>query len=100
MSDTKIKTKTLEEILAEQGIESSNEKVHKLILWNDDHNSFQWVETCLVAILGFSPEKAQSTAWEVHLKGKSIIKNGSKEELLPFKQTLQDQGLTLTIEKG
>lgn len=99
MSDTKEKTKTLEEILADQGIESANEKVHKLILWNDDHNSFDWVETCLIAILGFSQDKAKTTAWEVHLKGKSIIKDGSEEDLKPYKRTLQDQGLTLSIEK-
>ena len=96
---TKEKTKTLEEVLAENEIEPSNDRVSKLILWNDDVNSFEHVILCLIAIMNFTPEKAESTAWEVHLKGKSLLKGGTKDELIPYKKSLEEQGLTLTIEK-
>ena len=95
--NTKEKTKTLEEIMSESGIESAS--TYKLILWNDDVNSFEWVILCLVSVLNFIPDKAEKTAYEVHFKGASILKNGSRDELKPFKALLEERGLTLTIEK-
>lgn len=96
--DTKEKTKTLDEILRECGISPSSQESNKLILWNDDVNSFDWVIYCLVDILKFAPEKAALTAFTVHHMGKDIIKSGSKDELEPYKQLLEERGLTLTIE--
>lgn len=94
---TKEDTKTLEEILKESGISTSKE--HKLILWNDDHNSFEWVEYCLITLLSFTPEKAEKSAWTVHLQGKDIIKTGSKDALMPYKKILEESGLTVSIEE-
>lgn len=94
---TKEKTKTLEEILAESGI--SSEQPYKLVLWNDDHNSFEWVIICLATLLQFSLKDAESTAWKVHLQGKDIIKTGTKEELEPYKKLLQERQLTVSIEE-
>lgn len=98
MGNIKEDTKTLEEILAESGISSSSEEEKKLILWNDDHNSFEWVIYCLVTMLGFTLEKGEITAWNVHLRGRDIIKSGSKEELEPYKKLLDERGLTVSIE--
>ncbi len=100
MSDTKEKTKTLQEILDKAGIEPSNDKQYNLILWNDDFNSFDHVILCLISIMNFSPEKSENTAWTVHLKGACTLKSGSKDKLKPFKSSLEEQGLTLTIEKN
>ena len=93
--DTKEKTITLEDVLSKNNLE----RVSKLILWNDDFNSFEWVITCLISILKFNVERAEKTAWEVHLKGKSIIKDGNFEDLTIYKELLETAGLTLTIEK-
>ena len=97
MSDQDIDTKSLDEILAENGIES--EQTWKLILLNDDYNSFEWVIYCLVQILQFSIDKAEQAAWTVHLTGRDVIKTGSKESLEPFKKLLEERGLTLSIEQ-
>ena len=43
MGKIKEVTKTLEEILAESGISTSSEEQSKLVLWNDDHSSFDLV---------------------------------------------------------
>jgi len=95
----KEKTKTLEEIMLDVGIEPAEENVHKLILWNDDVNSFEWVIMCLIQYMLFTPEKSEKTAWEVHLKGSSILKVGSVDDLKPYKKSLEENGLTLSIEK-
>jgi ATP-dependent Clp protease adaptor protein ClpS len=98
MSDTKEETKTLEEILAESGISTSAEDESRLILWNDDHNSFEWVIFCLVTLLDFTMEKAENAAWTVHLQGKEVVKTGSKDSLEPYKKLLEERGLTVSIE--
>jgi len=95
----KTKTKSLEDILAENGISTNTEEEYKLILWNDDVNSFEWVITCLMAYLKFTFDRAQTSAYNVHLTGKDIIKTGSKESLEPYKKLLEERGLSLTIEQ-
>jgi ATP-dependent Clp protease adaptor protein ClpS len=99
MSDIKEDTKTLEQILAESGISASLENESKLVLWNDDHNSFEWVIFCLSTLLNFTVEDAEKSAWRVHLQGKDIIKTGSKDALLPYKKLLEERGLTVSIEE-
>jgi len=99
MSDTKTNTKTLEEILEETGISSKSESEYRLILWNDDHNSFQWVILCLCGYLKFTFEKAEEAAWKVHLQGKEVVKTGSKDSLIPYKKILESLGLTVSIEE-
>jgi len=94
---TKEVTKTLEEILEESGISIAKE--YKLILLNDDHNSFEWVIYCLSTFLNFTFERAEKTAWTVHLQGKDIIKSGSKDSLEPYKKILEEEGLTVSIEE-
>ncbi len=94
---TKEDTKTLEEILEESGISTSKES--KLVLHNDDHNSFEWVIYCLSAYLKFSSERAEKSAWTVHIQGKDILKSGSKDSLIPYKKILEECGLTVSIEE-
>ena len=98
MSNVKEDTKTLEEILAESGIASSTQEESKLVLWNDDHSSFDLVIFCLYTYLKFSAQKAEETAWNVHLQGKDVIKTGSKDDLMPYKKILEERGLTVSIE--
>ena len=86
MGNVKEDTKTLDEILEDSGISVNSEQEYRLILWNDNFNSFEWVIICLVALLNFTPEKAENSAWTVHLSGKDVIKTGSKESLEPYKK--------------
>ena len=95
--NTKEGTKTLEEILAESGISTAKE--YKLVLHNDDYNSFEWVIYCLSTYLKFTFERAEKSAWTVHLQGKDIVKSGSKESLEPYKKILEESGLTVSIEE-
>ena len=99
MGNVKEDTKTLDEILEDSGISVNSEQEYRLILWNDNFNSFEWVIICLVALLNFTPEKAENSAWTVHLSGKDVIKTGSKESLEPYKKLLEERGLTVSIEE-
>lgn len=69
-----------------------------IILYNDDHNSFDHVIHCLQAYCGHGYEQAGQCALIVHNKGKCDVKRGSLEKLTPIKQALQENGLTCRIE--
>lgn len=70
----------------------------KLVVYNDDHNSFEWVIECFCKYLKHSHEQAEQLAWIIHNKGAADVKNGTREELEPYKTALQDAGLTVEIE--
>jgi ATP-dependent Clp protease adaptor protein ClpS len=69
----------------------------RLILNNDDKNSFDWVITCLVKICKHEYEQASQVAHIVHYKGKCDIKYGAKEELTEMKDKLRSSGLSVTL---
>ncbi len=70
----------------------------RLIAWNDDYNTFDWVINSFISVLRHSRDQAEQCAWIIHFKGKYTIKHGSIKELTPFKDALIDRGLNITIE--
>lgn len=74
------------------------DECHKLILHNDDHNTFDWVIKALVDICEHHPHQAEQCSLIVHYKGKCSVKEGSMDQLKPFKDGLTDRGLSATIE--
>ena len=91
-TETEVETFTLEEVLA--GLKSS----HKLILWNDEVNTFDHVIHCLVKYLDYSEPQAEKIAWTVHNDGKCAILEGSFTELEVYRKILQQEGLTVSID--
>lgn len=88
----------LKERLQEQVKDSKTEMGDcRLILFNDDHNTFDHVIESLMIACNHSFEQASQCALLAHLKGKSPVKDGSKERLTPMKISLQDKNLTVEI---
>lgn len=85
-------TLTLEEVLA--GLKES----HRLILWNDETNTFDHVIHCLMKYLDYNEPQAEMIAWTVHNNGKCIILEGSFTEIEVYRKILQQEGLTVSIE--
>lgn len=71
---------------------------NKIILWNDEVNSFEHVIECLVEYCKHGPHQAEQCATIVHFNGKCDIKSGSYEELEPIATVLLENGLSVTIE--
>ncbi|MEN8119549.1 MAG: ATP-dependent Clp protease adaptor ClpS [Bacteroidota bacterium] len=69
-----------------------------LILYNDNHNDFDFVIESLMKICGHFQEQATQCTVIAHYKGKSKIKKGSYSLLKPMKTALIDKGLTADIE--
>ena len=73
------------------------DEVYKLVLWNDDVNTFDYVIECLIEICGHTLEQAEQCTMLVHYKGKCTVKTGALEKLKPMHQALLDKGLSSEI---
>lgn len=91
-TQTKEETFTLEEIL------SSLKTVHRLILWNDEVNTFDHVIHCLMHYLDYSEPQAEKIAWTVHNDGKCAVLEGSFTEMEVYRKILKQEGLTVSVE--
>lgn len=69
-----------------------------IVVYNDDHNSFDHVIKSFVQILKHGTAQAEQCAHLIHFKGKCGVKSGSHDELKPFKDALVDRGLSAVIE--
>ncbi|HEY9560503.1 MAG TPA: ATP-dependent Clp protease adaptor ClpS [Anseongella sp.] len=69
-----------------------------LVLWNDDHNTFEHVINCMMKYIKKSAAEAEEIAHIVHNKGKCTIMEGSKTDLVEYYNILKLEGLTVTIE--
>lgn len=70
----------------------------KVVVYNDDHNTFDWVIQCFVEVCRHSAAQAEQLSYIIHFKGKATVKSGSMKELRPIKEALTDRGLSAVIE--
>lgn len=73
---------------------------YKLILHNDDYNTFDWVITCLVKVCKHEHEQATQCAHIIHYNGKCDVKYGDLETMSEMKDKLRGAGLSATIESN
>jgi ATP-dependent Clp protease adaptor protein ClpS len=74
------------------------EEVRKLILYNDDVNTFDWVIECLMEVCNHTEEQATQCAWIVHCRGKHCVLTGTFDYLAPRHNALAERGLSVNIE--
>ncbi len=70
----------------------------RLIVHNDDVNTFDWVIISLVEICKHTEEQATQCAYIIHTKGKYAVKEGDRHKLKPMKEALIDRGINATLE--
>lgn len=70
----------------------------KLVLYNDEVNTFDFVIESLIEVCQHTPEQATQCTILVHYKGKCTVKSGELSELKPMHQKLLSRGLTSEIE--
>jgi ATP-dependent Clp protease adaptor protein ClpS len=87
-----IETDVLEEVEADSIL------VNKLVVHNDDVNTFDHVIEALIDICSHTFEQAEQCAMIIHLKGKCSVKTGSYKKLVSMKDRILDRGIMATIE--
>ena len=73
------------------------DEVYKLVVHNDDVNTFDFVIMRLIDICEHTPEQAEQCTMLIHYKGKCTVKTGELEKLKPMHQALLDKGLSSEI---
>ncbi len=82
-----------EVLVAEKDVTTS-----RLILHNDDFNTFEWVIDALVEVCKHTFEQAEQCSYIIHHHGKYAVKHGSLASLKPMKDAITDRGIRATIE--
>jgi ATP-dependent Clp protease adaptor protein ClpS len=70
----------------------------KIILYNDNVNTFEHVIECLIKYCKHTSEQAEQCTTIIHYKGKCAVKSGGRKDLEPILQALLENGLTAEIE--
>ncbi len=92
-------TKTKPAQVTRTGKKARTEPPWNLILHNDWENSMPKVILILKkAIPGMSIKKATAIMYEAHSMGRAVVKRCHKELAELYKERLQGEGLTVTIE--
>ncbi len=85
----------LEEVLLEN---VATVDTKKIVLFNDDVNTFDFVIQSLIELCGHEPIQAEQCTLLVHYKGKCDVKEGEYNKLEPICTALLDRGLTAEIQ--
>jgi len=70
----------------------------KLVLFNDNYHSFDFVIESLIEVCELDPINAEQCTIIVHYKGRCSVKSGSHDFLLPYCNGLDRRGLIVAIE--
>jgi ATP-dependent Clp protease adaptor protein ClpS len=89
---------TKEKKYTEVNANVNNDHEHKLVLWNDDVNTFDHVIKVLMEVCGHDPYQAETCAIIAHFKGKCTVKEGSFDTLKPLMTEMTIQQLTVEIK--
>ncbi|NNE30417.1 MAG: ATP-dependent Clp protease adaptor ClpS [Saprospiraceae bacterium] len=71
----------------------------ELVVFNDDHNTFEWVIKTFIDILKHNLEQAEQCSMLIHFKGRATVKTASERILRPLREGLADRGLSAVIER-
>lgn len=86
------------DVLLEEDINVAVGAPSDLIVYNDDHNTFEWVMKSFEEILGHTSVQSEQLALIIHMKGKATVKSAAMAELRPKREALVDRGLSAVIE--
>ena len=71
---------------------------HRLILFNDDEHSFEYVTACLIKFCGHSPQQAEQCALVTDLAGQCTVKHGCWAQISTMLESLQSVDLKVKME--
>ena len=92
------KTLTREKLDSDVLLDLLTERLHKLVVHNDEVNTFDWVIDSLVSICKHTLHQAEQCTLLIHFKGKCAVKDGEYEELVDMKNAFLDRGIGATVE--
>ena len=70
----------------------------QLVVYNDDHNTFDWVIQCFMEVCNHTHAQSEQLSLLIHYKGKACAKTDTMDVLRPMKDALCERGLSAVIE--
>ncbi len=70
----------------------------KLVLFNDEVNTFDHVIDALQQVCRHSQEQAEQCTMIIHYNGKCSVKEGSEKKLKPMWEAILDRGISAEIQ--
>lgn len=89
--------KTKEKKKETKDISKDNAK-GKLVVIDDDYNTFQFVISCLIKYCGLDVNLATEYTFKIHNEGKCVVLTDNKSILFPICENLIESGLSAEIE--
>ena len=77
---------------------TDDQLVGKLVLHNDDINTFDYVMNTLVEVCNHSLTQAEQCATITHYKGKCEVRTGALKEMKDLRYKLISKGLKATVD--
>ena len=74
-------------------------KTHKLVIYNDDVNSYQYIMASLIRFCKHEPLQAEQCAVIAHNKGKCSVKSGDFMDMFELKNTFDGLDIKSEIEE-
>ncbi|WP_338764849.1 ATP-dependent Clp protease adaptor ClpS [Bernardetia sp. ABR2-2B] len=84
------------EVLEE--VETKEEEGHRLIVFNDEVNTFDHVIDTLINVCEHSEAQAEQCTLIIHFKGKCSVKEGSWNDLVPMRNAICDRGISAEVD--
>ena len=88
---------TKDKVKEEALVDTLEQNLNEIVLYNDDVNTFDHVIDTLIYACEHTPEQAEQCSILVHYKGKCTVKTGVYDELEPRCLMLLDAGLSAEI---
>lgn len=73
-------------------------KTFKLIIYNDDINSFEYVIEVISKVFNYDLVRAEQLTLNIHNKGRAIVKTDEYQKLLPYYDSVTNLNLTADIQ--
>jgi ATP-dependent Clp protease adaptor protein ClpS len=73
-------------------------KTHKLTIYNDDENSYEYIIACLIRFCKHDPIQAEQCAVIAHNTGKCAVKIGVFNDIFEIHEDLKSMDITTQIE--
>ena len=86
------------EVIEAHDVETQEPPMYRVLLHNDDVNTFEFVIESLIDVCKHTTEQAEQCTYLVHYKGKCDVKKGSFDFLRPMRHELVERGLNATID--
>jgi len=73
-------------------------KTHKLVIYNDDINSYDYITACLIRFCNHNPLQAEQCAVVAHNTGRCTVKSGDYMEMFEIKGNFDDLDIKSEIK--